>query len=624
MKRTMSSLGWWLDHLPVVVNDITTTRADLVAAYKCSYYVMLERERDPVRFLASLGNRFDKWLENPLENCCTDLDGLLDAAKRIAITTRFEAHAILVLRTVFFGLKKWGIDDDNVGTASDSDSALAEVGFCDRQRAIRLRGNPRPSVQVDRVLKEAKWLLSQVFASESWETALLTEKPRTGPGAVSEKLNHVDRWGLILKEEMRRSGSPNTDFDPLLTGTLSEGLSCNLSDESFSRLGVAKLCAVPKDMWKKRLISVEPAYSGFVQQYLRAVMIRCMYLHGTTSHLVKHLATGFGDQQQPQRDAAVQGSRGYGWSDMAASAHATLDFSDASDNITLSQVEELFPTHVVQPLKSCRSFYYRRSTGTAEDRGLQALYSYAGMGNATTFIVEMCMFWAIFESLRRITQGIRGPVLVYGDDVIVPVELMTNPLVYETLEHLGWKLNLDKSFYAPRGLFRESCGVQAFNGQIVTCERFKGYRNNANDVVALCQRIRDVATTLPSLAALLLCESGIRNYVGAPPSSVSVDVSWLPRTKPPKARMCPDLQRLQFLDQIGVPSRQLVQAEDRSLCFAWFLGYIFSVVEKCRKGDRRIFRRALKPGSLVRLPVPHRVSLETKWLNATTWGRSDI
>lgn len=60
-------------------------------------------------------------------------------------------------------------------------------------------------------------------------------------------------------------------------------------------------------------------------------------------------------------------------------------------------------------------------------------------------------------------------ILVYGDDVIVPAEYAERAIV--VLESFGLKVNRDKSY--TRGLFRESCGVDAFNGFNVTPLRLR-------------------------------------------------------------------------------------------------------------------------------------------------------
>jgi hypothetical protein len=55
-------------------------------------------------------------------------------------------------------------------------------------------------------------------------------------------------------------------------------------------------------------------------------------------------------------------------------------------------------------------------------------------------------------------------VTVFGDDITVPKRYA--PYVMLALEYFGLKVNRDKSFH--QGLFRESCGTDAYAGNIVT------------------------------------------------------------------------------------------------------------------------------------------------------------
>jgi hypothetical protein len=98
------------------------------------------------------------------------------------------------------------------------------------------------------------------------------------------------------------------------------------------------------------------------------------------------------------------------------------------------------------------------------------IHCYAPMGNATTFPVQSLVFWAIcVASLQR--QGFHQPgaAFVFGDDIIIPSK--QTPGVIEDLESFGLLVNRTKSFW--RGAFRESCGVDAFNGVNTTPIRWK-------------------------------------------------------------------------------------------------------------------------------------------------------
>jgi hypothetical protein len=95
---------------------------------------------------------------------------------------------------------------------------------------------------------------------------------------------------------------------------------------------------------------------------------------------------------------------------------------------------------------------------------------YAPMGNATTFPVQSLVFWSIcVAALQRRGLHQPGAVFVFGDDIIVRSECAE--IVIDALESFGLLVNRSKSFW--RGAFRESCGVDAFNGVDVTPVRWK-------------------------------------------------------------------------------------------------------------------------------------------------------
>lgn len=96
------------------------------------------------------------------------------------------------------------------------------------------------------------------------------------------------------------------------------------------------------------------------------------------------------------------------------------------------------------------------------------------MGSALCFPMEsMAFFLAIVTSRLREKGCAISPrtvlrycsgVYVYGDDLIVPVD--EAPAICETLESFGFKVNSHKSFW--NGKFRESCGMDAYDGCNVT------------------------------------------------------------------------------------------------------------------------------------------------------------
>jgi hypothetical protein len=149
------------------------------------------------------------------------------------------------------------------------------------------------------------------------------------------------------------------------------------------------------------------------------------------------------------------------------------------------------------------------------------LAKYASMGSALTFPTEAMVFLAIiFQGIeqgsgRRLTKrtlrSFLGKVRVYGDDIIVPTDMVVS--VVEALETFGHKVNSSKSFWT--GKFRESCGKEYYDGHDVSIVRFRrmfpSSRKDASEVISLvefrnqlyysgywstCQRLDETITSL--------------------------------------------------------------------------------------------------------------------------------
>jgi len=115
-----------------------------------------------------------------------------------------------------------------------------------------------------------------------------------------------------------------------------------------------------------------------------------------------------------------------------------------------------------------------------QDGSIVHLRKYASMGSALTFPVEAVCFLMIciaavcderkvFNRLGRVKsleafEKARKDILVFGDDIVIPVDAIVK--VKEYLEAFGLKVNSKKTFF--QGSFRESCGMDYFDGVLVT------------------------------------------------------------------------------------------------------------------------------------------------------------
>jgi hypothetical protein len=171
---------------------------------------------------------------------------------------------------------------------------------------------------------------------------------------------------------------------------------------------------------------------------------------------------------------------------------STIDLSEASDRVSLALVEEIFgfnPTFL-RYLRLSRSRFVQ-----TEDGELVLLNKFASMGSALTFPIESMVFLTIVitaicrkrgDFSRKTVRSLRkrsDTLSIYGDDIIIPTDVY--PEVVQSLSSLGMKVNESKSFST--GKFRESCGIDAYDGQVVTPTYARAYlpesRANSNGLV---------------------------------------------------------------------------------------------------------------------------------------------
>jgi hypothetical protein len=226
------------------------------------------------------------------------------------------------------------------------------------------------------------------------------------------------------------------------------------SDASPSK--IARLVTVLKNSTSRRTITAEPLVNQFVQQGLniglRREIERCPILSQCLALT----------NQRINQNLALEGSLTGKWS--------TIDLSSASDRLSLSLVQMTFARHprFLQAMEDCRS------PSCKDGITVRSMKKFAGMGNALTFPVQSIVFAAIslaatldglglnptYRNVVRLASSVR----VYGDDIIVGTAHYDR--VIHWIESFGLKVNTTKSFGT--GKFRESCGVDAYNGINVT------------------------------------------------------------------------------------------------------------------------------------------------------------
>jgi len=300
-----------------------------------------------------------------------------------------------------------------------------------------------------RTMRKARKYLSILF--ESFDPTSIV--PRHGPGAVATKqrLWEKFRWTNV--------SSRITDTYPLDEYFYaSQGHVCD-SYKGFQSLTEedlpARVILVPKDSRGPRLISCEPVDYQWIQQGLGRAIVR--HVEG---HWISRFNVHFTDQG-PNKRGALLGSK-YGLS-RSKWNYSTLDLKEASDRVHLGLVRLLFPERLIPYLEACRS-----SSTVLPSGEVLKLRKFAPMGSCLCFPIMALTIWALLSAAAPNADA-RESILVYGDDVIVPSEQSESAMAI--LELFGLKINRSKS--CTKGLFKESCGVDAFNGIDVTPVRIR-------------------------------------------------------------------------------------------------------------------------------------------------------
>lgn len=280
--------------------------------------------------------------------------------------------------------------------------------------------------------------------------------PRHGPGATAEGITGNQkflwqRWHERLDEYFPYYGNA------VSIGSL---MGRDIEDVAFvpeDQEQPVKVVQVPKTLKAPRIIAIEPVCMQYVQQSIRDWLYARIESHALTAGHIN-----FRDQTVNQRLAMSSSIDGQ---------LATIDLSDASDRVPYSVAMRMYQSNpdLFGAIDACRS----RQAKLPDGRTIR-LKKFASMGSALCFPVEAMYFYTIcVVSLLRqrklsVTRAniflVSRDVYVYGDDIIVPADFANT--VLDDLQKYNCKVNTSKTFWT--GKFRESCGVDAFDGVDVT------------------------------------------------------------------------------------------------------------------------------------------------------------
>lgn len=269
-----------------------------------------------------------------------------------------------------------------------------------------------------------------------------------GPGAVAERLTPNGKYDCDWYERLE----PTFPYSHYYVPALGRGWCVdNRGSVDVGLEQPARLALVPKTLKTPRLIAVEPAVIQWAQQ-------------GLMRKIYDSLWACPGGSILNIKDQTVNGNRALTGS--IDRCYCTLDLSEASDRVSAGLV-----SYITRPWRLMREALFRaRSSRLNIDGNVIRLRKFASMGSAVCFPIEAIMFAGICvlgmltADNRNITRAnilrYAHKVTVFGDDIVaengyaLPIKL--------ALEYFGLKVNDSKSFH--KGYFRESCGVDAYEG----------------------------------------------------------------------------------------------------------------------------------------------------------------
>lgn len=336
-------------------------------------------------------------------------------------------------------------------------------------------GDRRLLEQVQRVadfLSDSLGYLDPVIYSNDRDLECKGIGFRHGPGAVASRIRQWEKSHFRFWPTKLQGRFPYQFCGRTANADLEEPI----NHEIASRL----MCA-PKTAKGPRLIAAEPVEHQWCQQLILS------WLASRFRELFRGDFIDLNNQKKSGR-LVLEASRSRNL--------ATVDLSDASDRLSCWTVERILRknTSLLTALHAARTRYIRDDISSVPS--FLKTKKFASQGTATTFPVMSFVMLCI--ALGACTEGdvswqmlnkFRGKVQVFGDDIILPKYGYVRLCRVMTLLQL--KVNSSKSYWL--GHFRESCGVDGFNGYDVTPVKPKVI---VADGPASCQAVVDTSNNL--------------------------------------------------------------------------------------------------------------------------------
>lgn len=208
----------------------------------------------------------------------------------------------------------------------------------------------------------------------------------------------------------------------------------------------SRLSTVAKNVNVRRCICTEPSVDMWYQLGLGDMI---------SSRLKESFGIDLRYEQYHNRRLASIGSR--------TGRFSTIDLESASDSISLRMLEALLPKCFVGLLKLYRS-PKTQILGNWVD-----MHMVSSMGNGFTFplmtailaIALRCSY--SFRGFREKDAAVGRNFGVFGDDIVIEADAFNFYISF--VKYLGFSVNEQKSYN--EGLFRESCGGDYYNGDMI-------------------------------------------------------------------------------------------------------------------------------------------------------------
>lgn len=283
-------------------------------------------------------------------------------------------------------------------------------------------------------------------------------RPKHGPGAISD--SHTD----FVKYDFRYW---TEKLECVFPYDWHGSTSLSVPDYVIYREFESKMHAVPKTQSGPRLIAAEPTAHQWIQQGIRR------WLEDSIASSPLSMYISLRNQEHSKELALFASTSG----DLT-----TVDLSSASDRLTTRLVEFVFQSNrnLLDGLHAARTRAMSDIYGE-----FVLLRKFSTQGSAVifplqTYVYTVLALWACAICDRKtgyndIISSYSGKVRVFGDDIIIPT--YAYPVLKGLFETLLLKVNASKTH--SRGLFRESCGMDAFSGIDVTPAYLRSFYSSA-------------------------------------------------------------------------------------------------------------------------------------------------